>query len=55
MTVGPRRVRPLEGLDRSDTERVGTAAANLGEMAAAGVRVPPGFVVEAGATATRPA
>lgn len=48
MTVGPPRVRPLEGLDRSDTERVGTAAANLGEMVAAGVRVPSGFVVEAG-------
>ena len=37
----------LEGLGRRDTEIAGGKGANLGELIAAGFRVPAGFVVTA--------
>lgn len=41
----------FEQLDRSDVRRVGGKGANLGELTAAGLPVPPGFVVSASAYA----
>src|SRR5665811_1431244 len=41
----------FERLDRSDVLRVGGKGANLGELTAAGMPVPPGFVVSASAYA----
>lgn len=41
----------FEQLDRSDVRRVGGKGANLGELTAAGMPVPPGFVVSASAYA----
>jgi len=41
----------FERLDRSDVSRVGGKGANLGELTAAGLPVPPGFVVSASAYA----
>ena len=41
----------FERLDRSDVRRVGGKGANLGELTAAGLPVPPGFVVSASAYA----
>lgn len=42
-------VVPLEGLSREDVARAGGKGANLGELIRAGLPVPPGFVVTAGA------
>jgi len=42
-------VRSLRGLTRSDVDRVGALAADLGELVVAGLRVPPGFGIDAGA------
>ncbi len=41
----------FERLDRSDVRRVGGKGANLGELTATGLPVPPGFVVSASAYA----
>jgi pyruvate,water dikinase len=38
-------VRPLAGVRAGDRATVGGKAASLGELSAAGIRVPPGFVV----------
>ena len=42
-----RNVRDFTEIDRHATELVGGKGANLGELTAAGLRVPPGFVVTA--------
>jgi pyruvate,water dikinase len=42
-------VRPLEDLRRSDAAAFGGKSANLGELISAGIPVPPGFAVGAGA------
>ena len=44
-------VRSLTTLSRADVQYAGGKGANLGELAAAGVRIPPGFVVGAPAYA----
>src|SRR5918911_1660658 len=46
-TTGSQRdaVVPLEALRRNDVERGGGKGANLGELLAAGLPVPPGFCV----------
>ncbi len=47
MTVAAGLVRSFEDLSREDVEFAGGKGANLGEMTAAGLPVPPGFVVGA--------
>jgi pyruvate,water dikinase len=46
-TVGTELLRPFEDLRRTDVDYAGGKGANLGEMTAAGLPVPPGFVVGA--------
>jgi pyruvate,water dikinase len=50
-TVTTDAVRPFDALRRGDVDYAGGKGANLGEMTAAGLPVPPGFVVGAGAYA----
>jgi pyruvate,water dikinase len=47
MTATPALVRTFEDLSREDVDYAGGKGANLGEMTAAGLPVPPGFVVGA--------
>ncbi|MGZ5320612.1 MAG: phosphoenolpyruvate synthase [Solirubrobacterales bacterium] len=47
MTVATALLRPFEDLRREDVDYAGGKGANLGEMTAAGLPVPPGFVVGA--------
>jgi pyruvate,water dikinase len=49
--VGVRCVHWLTDISRADTPLVGGKGANLGEMARAGLRVPPAFVIDIGAWA----
>lgn len=42
-------VRGFEEIRKEDVPSVGGKGANLGELTAAGIAVPPGFVVTAGA------
>ena len=42
-------LRPLDSLTRADAPQVGAKAARLGELAAAGLPVPAGFVLDVGA------
>ena len=42
-------IRPLKELRRSDAAAFGGKSANLGELLSAGIPVPPGFAVSAGA------
>lgn len=44
--AGARFIHALRDLSRADTPRVGGKGANLGEMAKAGLPVPPGFVID---------
>lgn len=50
--MGAAYTRPLAELRRSDTAEFGAKSANLGDMLAAGIRVPPGFAVSARAYST---
>lgn len=43
---GPRFIHPLRDLSRTDVPRVGGKGANLGELARAGLPVPPAFVID---------
>jgi pyruvate,water dikinase len=43
------RIRPLRELRRSDATEFGGKSANLGELVSAGLAVPPGFALAAGA------
>ena len=47
MTVSTALLRRFEELSRDDVDYAGGKGANLGEMTAAGLPVPPGFVVGA--------
>ena len=47
MTVSTALLRRFEDLSKQDTDYAGGKGANLGEMTAAGLPVPPGFVVGA--------
>ena len=47
--MSARHIRPLEELRRSDATAFGGKSANLGELLSAGIPVPPGFAVSAGA------
>jgi len=51
MTTDLDSVLPFERLGRGDVELAGGKGANLGELVAAGLPVPPGFVVGAPAYA----
>jgi pyruvate,water dikinase len=51
-TQATKAVRSLDEVGAGDTESVGGKGANLGEMIRAGLPVPPGFVVTAGAFLT---
>jgi pyruvate, water dikinase len=47
--VSERFIRPLAGLRRADADEFGGKSANLGELQAAGIPVPPGFALRAAA------
>ncbi len=47
--MAPTYTRPLEELRRSDASELGGKSAGLGELLSAGLRVPPGFAISAGA------
>jgi pyruvate,water dikinase len=47
--VSAGHIRPLEELRRADASAFGGKRANLGELLSAGIPVPPGFAVSAGA------
>jgi pyruvate,water dikinase len=48
-TAGAEYIRPLDRLSRSDEPRFGGKSANLGELLAAEIPVPPGFAISTAA------